>query len=286
MDQARRLRGSRPAGPPPRPSTEPVRVQRRASNTGMIMVCGQKVSLGRAYRHETLTIWVSVTTLAIELDDDKTRVVRRTTSLPVRNVKAERHWATAAITEHESRLRVRPSMSQPISPLAKALHSCSRAGLVSSICRPRTAQSRSDSSLWSCSTSNGDASSERASLADELEQPAPQPAVRGPHAPRRTPPPAHQRVRWHAATAAGIHSPEPAVPAAHQPHHLLEPLHHATRLSAAAEPARPTIEPDRPRTVPSLSLARRQQSAGTQSSCIRWHTTSWLGQRGTRALGS
>jgi hypothetical protein len=33
-DQARRLRGARPAGSPPRPSLEPVRVQRRASNSG------------------------------------------------------------------------------------------------------------------------------------------------------------------------------------------------------------------------------------------------------------
>jgi hypothetical protein len=49
MDQARRLRGSRPAGPPPRPSTEPIQVQRRASNSGVIMVCGQKVAL--AERH-------------------------------------------------------------------------------------------------------------------------------------------------------------------------------------------------------------------------------------------
>jgi hypothetical protein len=43
-EQVGRLRGSRPAGPPPRPSTEPVRVQRRASNTGVIIVAGQKVA--------------------------------------------------------------------------------------------------------------------------------------------------------------------------------------------------------------------------------------------------
>jgi hypothetical protein len=48
-DQARRLRGARPAGPPPRPSTEPVTVQRRASNTGVIMVVGQKIALGRIH---------------------------------------------------------------------------------------------------------------------------------------------------------------------------------------------------------------------------------------------
>jgi transposase InsO family protein len=89
-DKIRRLRGNRPAGPPPRPSTEPIRVQRRASNTGVIMVCGQKVALGRVHQHQTVTIHVSDTTLAIELDDGETHVVRRTTTLAVRNIKADR----------------------------------------------------------------------------------------------------------------------------------------------------------------------------------------------------
>jgi transposase InsO family protein len=47
-DQARAQRGARPAGPPPRPRTEPITVQRRASNTGVIMVAGQKIAIGRA----------------------------------------------------------------------------------------------------------------------------------------------------------------------------------------------------------------------------------------------
>jgi hypothetical protein len=89
-DKIIRLRGNRPAGPPPRPSTEPIRVQRRASNTGVIMVCGQKIALGRDQRHRTLTVHVSETTLAIEVDDGETRIVRRTTTLPVRNIKADR----------------------------------------------------------------------------------------------------------------------------------------------------------------------------------------------------
>jgi hypothetical protein len=55
------LRGVRPAGPPPRPSTEPIRVQRRASNTGVIMVAGQKVALGRVHRHQTVTVMVAET---------------------------------------------------------------------------------------------------------------------------------------------------------------------------------------------------------------------------------
>jgi len=79
-EQIRQLRGLRPAGPPPRPRTEPIRVQRRASNTGIVMVVGQKIALGRAHKHQTVTIWVSETTLAIELDDGETRVVRRTTT--------------------------------------------------------------------------------------------------------------------------------------------------------------------------------------------------------------
>jgi hypothetical protein len=82
-DKIIRLRGNRPAGPPPRPKTEPIRVQRRASATGVIVACGQKVALGRIRQHQTLTVHVSDTTLAIELDDGETRVVRRTTTLPV-----------------------------------------------------------------------------------------------------------------------------------------------------------------------------------------------------------
>ena len=65
-------------------------MQRRASNTGVVMVCGQKVALGRVHQHQTVTISVSDTTLAIELDDGQTRIVRRTTTLPVRNIKADR----------------------------------------------------------------------------------------------------------------------------------------------------------------------------------------------------
>ena len=56
----------------------------------MIIICGQQVALGRTHQHQTVTIHVSETTLAIELDDGETRVVRRTTTLPVRNIKADR----------------------------------------------------------------------------------------------------------------------------------------------------------------------------------------------------
>ena len=85
-----RLRGARPAGPPPRPSAEPIRVQRRISATGVIMVAGQTAALGRAHAGQTVTVLVSDTTLAIELGDGDTRVIRRTTTQPVRSIKGQR----------------------------------------------------------------------------------------------------------------------------------------------------------------------------------------------------
>jgi hypothetical protein len=60
------------------------------------MVCGQKIALGRANAGQTVTVAVSAVTLAIELDDAETRVVRRTTTTPVRNIKAGRPWAPPA----------------------------------------------------------------------------------------------------------------------------------------------------------------------------------------------
>jgi transposase InsO family protein len=83
-----RLRGARPAGPPPRPALEPVRVQRLADHTGVVSVCGQRVGVGRAYARRTLAVLVSDTTLAIELDDGDNHVVRRTTTTPAITIKA------------------------------------------------------------------------------------------------------------------------------------------------------------------------------------------------------
>ncbi len=88
-DQALRLQGARPAGPPPRPRSEPVTVQRRVSATGVITVCRQPVALGRVHAGRTVCVYVSEHTLAVELDDE-TRTIRRTTSRPVVVIKAGR----------------------------------------------------------------------------------------------------------------------------------------------------------------------------------------------------
>jgi hypothetical protein len=87
-EQVLRLRGARPGGPPPRPALEPVRVQRLVDHAGTVSVCGQRVSLGRAHARRTLTIAVSDTTLAIELGDGDTHIVRRTTTIPAITIKA------------------------------------------------------------------------------------------------------------------------------------------------------------------------------------------------------
>ncbi|MFE9203215.1 hypothetical protein [Micromonospora sp. NPDC007230] len=90
-----RLRGARPAGPPPQPAAGPEQVQRRASNSGVVMVVGQKVALGRVHAGKSVTIHVTDTELAIACDDG-TRLVRRTTDRPVRNIRASRPRRLAA----------------------------------------------------------------------------------------------------------------------------------------------------------------------------------------------
>ena len=97
-DQARRLRGARPAGPPPRPSAEPVTVQRRASNTGVIMVVGQKIALGRIHAGRIVTVHVAEDTMTIDLGGDDTRTIRRTTTQPVRSIKAHRPRKAAHVS--------------------------------------------------------------------------------------------------------------------------------------------------------------------------------------------
>ncbi|MGC5332467.1 hypothetical protein [Micromonospora sp. DT62] len=64
-------------------------MQRRASNSGVVMVAGQKIALGRVHAHKTVTIDVTDTDLAIHCDDG-TRTIRRITDQPVRNIKVSR----------------------------------------------------------------------------------------------------------------------------------------------------------------------------------------------------
>jgi transposase InsO family protein len=96
-DQARTIRGARPAGPPPRPSAEPVTAQRRASNTGVIMIAGQKIALGRIHAGQVVTVHVSAETIAVDLGGS-TRTFRRTTTKPVRSIKAAQSRKAAHVS--------------------------------------------------------------------------------------------------------------------------------------------------------------------------------------------
>jgi transposase InsO family protein len=87
--QVRRLQGARPAGPPPQPTPAPIQVQRRVASNGIIMVAGQTIALGRTHAGQVVTVQASDTTLTIDLGDDTT-TIRRTTTQPVRSIKAHR----------------------------------------------------------------------------------------------------------------------------------------------------------------------------------------------------
>jgi hypothetical protein len=89
--QILRLRTARPAGPPPQPPTDPITVQRRVSATGVVMVTGQVIALGRVHAGKTVTIHVPDTHLIADCDDGP-RTIKRTTDKPVRNVKADRPY--------------------------------------------------------------------------------------------------------------------------------------------------------------------------------------------------
>lgn len=88
--EARRLQRRKPVGERPRPSTEPITVERRCDNTGQIMIASQRVALGRHYSHSVVTVHVSQTTLAIELPDGDTTIIRRTNDQAVRNIRTQR----------------------------------------------------------------------------------------------------------------------------------------------------------------------------------------------------
>ena len=49
------------------PSAAPVTVQRRASATGVIMVAGQKIALGRIHARQIVSVHVTAGTMTIEI---------------------------------------------------------------------------------------------------------------------------------------------------------------------------------------------------------------------------
>ena len=66
-------------------------MQRRVSATGVVMVTGQVIALGRVHAGKTVTIHVHDNHLIADRDDGP-RTIKRTTDKPVRNIKADRPY--------------------------------------------------------------------------------------------------------------------------------------------------------------------------------------------------
>jgi hypothetical protein len=85
-----RIRGARPGGPPPIPAAEPLRVERRVSSRGALMVATQRVQVGIAHAGRTLTVEAADTTWRIHDDHGLVAEVARTTTKPVSRFKVHK----------------------------------------------------------------------------------------------------------------------------------------------------------------------------------------------------
>ena len=67
------------------------------------MVAGQKIALGRIHCGQIVTVHVADTTVTIDLGGDDIRTIRRTTTQPVRSIKAHRPRHTDAENQEAAR---------------------------------------------------------------------------------------------------------------------------------------------------------------------------------------
>jgi hypothetical protein len=85
-----RLRDARPAGPPPQPATQPVRVQRRVSCRGALTVARQRIHIGIHHAGRTLDIEEADTSWRIYHGDQLIIEVPRTTSSTIARFKVRK----------------------------------------------------------------------------------------------------------------------------------------------------------------------------------------------------
>jgi hypothetical protein len=85
-----RLRDARPAGPPPTPSAEPLRVQRRVSCRGALVVAKQRIHVGIVHAGRTLTVETGDATWRIYDEDHLVAEVDRTTTKSVARFKVHK----------------------------------------------------------------------------------------------------------------------------------------------------------------------------------------------------
>jgi hypothetical protein len=85
-----RIRDARPAGPPPQPAPEPIRVERRVSSRGAITVARQRIHIGTVHAGRTLTVESADHTFRVYDGDQLLTETGRTTSKPIARFKVRK----------------------------------------------------------------------------------------------------------------------------------------------------------------------------------------------------
>jgi hypothetical protein len=85
-----RIRDARPAGPPPQPAPEPVRVERRVSCRGALNVAGQRIHVGMVHAGRTVVVETADHTFRIYDGDQLLTETARTTGKPVVRFKVRK----------------------------------------------------------------------------------------------------------------------------------------------------------------------------------------------------
>jgi hypothetical protein len=88
--ESARIRDARPAGPPPRPAAEPVRVERRISSRGALTVAGQRIHVGMTHAGLTVTVEAADHTFRVYDGDELLTEVARTTTKTVARFKVRK----------------------------------------------------------------------------------------------------------------------------------------------------------------------------------------------------
>ncbi len=85
-----RIRDARPAGPPPQPAPEPVRVERRVSCRGSLTVARQRIHIGMARAGITVTVETADNTFRVYDGPELLTEVPRTTTQPIARFKVRK----------------------------------------------------------------------------------------------------------------------------------------------------------------------------------------------------
>jgi hypothetical protein len=90
-----RLRGARPAGPPPPPDRDGERVDRVVGIQGTIQVAGQKVRVGRVHARKVVHVLIEETTLTVYDGQAVIVVVPRRSTTDVNRFRAKHQIRTS-----------------------------------------------------------------------------------------------------------------------------------------------------------------------------------------------